>query len=441
MRSAFDKTFGNKIFEIQVDMIFNISAFKNTVLFLFLIFISCGNGTKIASQTNTPHADSTFTAQNGIETPLPICTGANQLEAYLPLLTHKKIAIVGNQTSVIFKNTPTNTSYTHLVDSLHTLGITIEKVFAPEHGFRGKADAAELVKDGKDLKTGIPILSLYGKHKKPSKASLAGIELIVFDIQDVGVRFYTYISTLHYVMQACAENNVPLLILDRPNPNGHYVDGPTLEKAHHSFVGVHPIPLVHGMTIGEYAKMINGEGWLGNGLHCKTTIIPVQHYTHETSYSLPIRPSPNLPNDQAIQLYPSLGFFEGTTINAGRGTEMQFQCFGAPTLAKTIFEYTYTPHPNFGAKHPKHEGKLCHGKDLRKIPAPNKVDISWLIEAYQHSTDKTHFFKTASFTIHAGTKKLQQQIRNGDTAEAIRDTWAADLDAYKKIRIKYLLYP
>ena len=316
-------------------------AFKNTFLFFFILFISCVSGTKNSSRTlqegeqsikNQKNIASETQIQDSLDVLAPVIVGANQTELYIPLLQNKKVAIVGNQTSVIFRfpnlkpllqteKVTVNSldQYTHLVDSLLARNITIQKVFAPEHGFRGKADAGELVADEKDIKTGLPIISLHGKKKKPSNASLADVDIVVFDIQDVGARFYTYISTLHYVMQACAENNIPVLILDRPNPNGHYIDGPTLESEHSSFLGVHPIPLVHGMTIAEYAKMINGEGWLGNNLKCELNFIPVKNYTHQTYYSLAIRPSPNLPNDRSINLYPSLGFFEGTTINAGRG--------------------------------------------------------------------------------------------------------------------------
>ena len=253
------------------------------------------------------------------------------------------------------------------MDSLLANGIKVQKVFAPEHGFRGKADAGEHVEDGKDAKTGLPIISLHGKSRKPSQESLKGVDLVVFDIQDVGVRFYTYIATLQYVMEACAEAKIPVIVLDRPNPNGHYVDGPTLQLQHRSFLGLNPIPLVYGMTIGEYAQLINGEGWLKNGVKCDLTVIPLQNYTHQTPYSLAIRPSPNLPNDKAINLYPSLGLFEGTTINAGRGTEMQFQIYGAPFFEKT--DFSYTPQANFGAKYPKHKGKLCNGVDLRNEKA------------------------------------------------------------------------
>jgi uncharacterized protein YbbC (DUF1343 family) len=397
--------------------------FKNTYFYLFILLfysiISCGQ-VKILKENNNFN--------------LNIETGAQQTERYLSLLKDKKIAIVANQTSVIFKK---NTTYTHLVDSLFQLNINIKKVFSPEHGFRGKADASEKVEDGVDAKTGISIVSLYGKNKKPSNEQLKDIDVVVFDIQDVGVRFYTYISTLHYVMEACAENKIPLIVLDRPNPNGHYVDGPTLEPEHQSFVGMHPVPLVYGMTIGEYAKMINGENWLKNKIKCNLTVIPLKNYTHNSQYHLAIRPSPNLPNDQAINLYPSLGFFEGTTINAGRGTETQFQIYGAPFFPKS--DFSYTPQPNFGAKYPKHQGKLCNGVDLTKVDRLNFVTISYVIDAY-NKTPKTEKFFGPTFTVHAGNTELEKQIKEGLSAEKIESLWQPKIEAFKKIRAKYLMY-
>ncbi len=432
--------------------------FKNTFLFFCTVLISCGSGTKLSSQTSP--VDSTNTkidtniVKNTTKITQPIIVGANQTELYLPLLENKKVAIVSNQTSVIFKypnlsslienvgeiQPSTLPQYTHIVDSLLSRDVNILKVFAPEHGFRGKADAGELVADGKDIKTGLPIISLYGKNKKPSKEAVTDLDIVIFDIQDVGVRFYTYISTLHYVMQACAENNIPMLIFDRPNPNAHYIDGPTLEPEHSSFLGMHPIPLVHGMTIGEYAQMINGEKWLGEGLTCEIKIIPVKNYTHTTSYSLPIRPSPNLPNDKSINLYPSLGFFEGTTINAGRGTETQFQIFGSPDLTIDKYDYAYIPQPNFGAKYPKHQGEVCYGKNLQKTPNLNAIHLEWLVYAYKNSNNKEKFFNTKSFTLHAGTKKLQQQIQEGWSITQIKKSWRDGLIKYKAKRQKYLIY-
>lgn len=371
--------------------------------------------------------------QKSVETPT---VGANQTELFLPELSHKKIGIVANQTSVIFKSA-SQSSYTHLVDSLVSRSISILKVFSPEHGFRGKADAAEHVADGMDKKTGLPIISLYGKNKKPNPEQLKGLDLMLFDIQDVGVRFYTYISTLHYVMEACAENNIPVMVLDRPNPNGHYVDGPTLDMEYRSFVGMHPVPLVYGMTIGEYAQMINGENWLKNGVRCDLTVIPLQNYKHQTSYHLPIRPSPNLPNDRAINLYPSLGFFEGTTINAGRGTEHQFQQYGAPWFPKS--EFSYTPVSNFGSKYPKHQNKRCYGVDLNKENRIAKVDLQWLIDAYTKTPSKEKFFGK-TFTIHAGNKELQKFLETNASIKTIEDSWQKDLHSFLKIRKKYLLY-
>ncbi len=439
-------------------MVFIRNAFKNTFLFFCTVLISCGSGTKLSSQTSSDDIQDTITEIKKIKDTTkiaqPIIVGANQTEQYLPLLEDKKVAIVGNQTSVIFRypnlapiieneggiQSLKFQQYTHLVDSLLSRNIKILKVFAPEHGFRGKADAGELVANSKDIKTGLPIISLHGKDKKPSAQSLSGIDIVVFDIQDVGVRFYTYISTLHYVMQACAENKIPILILDRPNPNAHYIDGPTMEAEHTSFLGVHPIPLVHGMTIGEYAKMVNGEGWLGEGLKCEIDIIQVKNYSHNTPYSIPIRPSPNLPNDKAINLYPSLGFFEGTTINAGRGTETQFQIFGSPDLAIEKYDYAYIPKPNFGAKYPKHRGEVCYGHDLRKNKNLNAINLWWLVNAYKNSTNKEKFFNTKSFTLHAGTEKLQQQIQEGMSIKQIKESWSEDLQKYKVKRKKYLLY-
>jgi uncharacterized protein YbbC (DUF1343 family) len=355
------------------------------------------------------------------------------------------VGVVANQTSLVRHKELLNSNrkanaVDHLVDYLVESGISIKKIFAPEHGFRGEADAGETVKDGKDTKTGLPIISLHGKNKKPTPAQLEGIEVMVFDIQDVGVRFYTYISTMHLVIEACAEAGIPVIILDRPNPNGHYIDGPMMEKEHTSFLGMHPVPLVHGMTIGEYAQMINGEGWLANGIQCDIKVVPMKNYTHQTSYSLAVRPSPNLPNDVAINLYPSLGLLEGTNLSAGRGTEMQFQVFGSPHLPSKFYPFTFTPQPNFGSKYPKHQGEVCNGLDLRKTPKMSRADLSWIVEAYSSHQKKEAFFNTANFTAHAGTTKLQEQIEKGYTFREIRKTWLGDLQAYDKMRQKYLIY-
>jgi uncharacterized protein YbbC (DUF1343 family) len=372
-----------------------------------------------------------------------IFTGANQWQSYMDLLSNKKVGIVANQTAMVNDTLENKQNVRvvdfHLVDFITDFDKNVTKVFAPEHGFRGKADAGEVVKDGIDLKTGIPIISLYGKNKKPTAAQLSDVEIVVFDIQDVGARFYTYISSLHYVMEACAENNIPVIVLDRPNPNGHYTDGPILEPAHTSFVGMHPIPVVHGMTIGEYAQMINGQGWLANKIQCNLRVIKMKNYTHKTAYSLPIKPSPNLPNDVAITLYPSLCFFEGTSISAGRGTKKQFQIFGSPTLPKETYTYGFTPQANEGAKHPKFKGEYCHGLNLSNTKTLNKLNLHWCIEAYTASGKKEEFFN-AFFTKLAGTKKLQEQIIQGRSEKEIRATWQQGLDAYNTMRQQYLLY-
>jgi len=420
---------------------------KNTVLLFLFLGISCGSTNKLEVKSEKAKVDSLVDNSNKIikqvQNNLNIIVGANQTEAYLPLLQGKRVGVVANQTSVIFKVNSEKLevkSFTHIVDSLFSLEIDLKKVFSPEHGFRGTEDAGALVKDGVDSKTGLPIFSLHGKHKKPSKEQLKDLDVVVFDIQDVGVRFYTYISTLHYVMEACAENNISVIVLDRPNPNGNYIDGPTMEPEHTSFLGMHTIPLVHGLTIGEYATMINGEVWLKNKVKSDLTIIKMKHYTHNKPYSLPQRPSPNLPNDQSIKLYPSLGLFEGTTINAGRGTAFQFQRYGAPFLNSNTFNFTYTPKENFGAKYPKHKDILCYGEDLSKVKTEDSVTLQYIIKAYNNSNKKEVFFKTESFTKHAGTTKLQQQIIAGWDEKKIKATWKTDLDAFRLVRGKYLLY-
>lgn len=362
-----------------------------------------------------------------------IYTGADQTQLYLSKLKGKNIAIVANQTSVIYNGN----NYTHLVDSLVSLKINIHKVFAPEHGFRGDADAGESVADGIDKKTEIPIISLYGKNKKPTKEQLKDIDLMVFDIQDVGVRFYTYISSLHYVMEACAEQKIPVLLLDRPNPNGHYIDGPVLETEHKSFVGMHPVPVVYGMTIGEYGLMINGEKWLKNGIQTNLTVIPLKNYLHTSNYNLRIKPSPNLPNDTAINLYPSLCFFEGTNVSAGRGTAKQFQIYGSPFL-NTKSKFTFTPNPNEGSKSPKHAYIICYGEDLTETKKLASLNLSWLIKAKKQNRTKNFF--NSFFTKLAGTEKLQNQIEEKITEELIRASWVEDIKTFRTVRKSYLLY-
>lgn len=365
----------------------------------------------------------------------PIKVGAAQLELYLPQLKDKTIALVVNQTSTIGNQ--------HLVDSLLTHGINIKTIFAPEHGFREMADAGAKIADARDPKTQLPIVSLYGAKRKPTPADLKDIDLIIFDIQDVGARFYTYISSMHYVMEACAENNVDFMVLDRPNPNGHYVDGPILDTAFSSFVGMHPIPVVHGMTIGEYAKMVNGEGWLNKGVQCDLEVIPCQNYTHQTFYEVPIKPSPNLPNARAIYLYPSLCFFEGTVVNEGRGTNKQFQVYGDPK--STIGDYEYIPVAMPGAQSPKHQNKLCRGFDLSNIPldslqAQKQLNLNYLITFYRAYPEPDQFFNNF-FDKLAGNAILRQQIVAGNNEGEIRATWQEGLANFKKIRAKYLIYP
>ncbi|POY35287.1 DUF1343 domain-containing protein [Solitalea longa] len=366
-----------------------------------------------------------------------IITGAERTTSYVPYLKNKTIALVVNQTSTI--------GTTHLVDSLQRLGTKIKVVFAPEHGIRGDADAGEKVDNTVDKKTGLSIVSLYGKHYKPYPEDLQGVDLVIFDIQDVGARFYTYISTLHYVMEACAENGVELMVLDRPNPNGFYVDGPVLDPKFKSFVGMHPVPVVHGMTVGEYAKMINGEKWLKEGIQCKLKVISMENWDHEKPYKLPVKPSPNLPNNQAIYLYPSICFFEGTEISLARGTMFPFQAFGAPELSNQPF--SFTPKSIQGmSKNPPHENKVCNGVDLRNFDCTvfaktKRLNLKWLLDMYQAYPDKSNFFlKTLFFDKLAGTDQLRNQIIAGKTETEIRKSWEPALSKYKQMRKKYLIY-
>ena len=365
---------------------------------------------------------------------LQIIVGAERTPIYINELKGKRIGIVANHTSMI-KNT-------HLVDSLISLNINVIKVFSPEHGFRGNADAGEKVSSDIDEKTGLPIVSLYGKNKKPSPDQIKDLDVLIFDIQDVGARFYTYISTMHYIMEACAENNKKLIILDRPNPNGHYVDGPILEEKFKSFVGMHPVPIVHGMTIGEYAQMINGEGWLLNKVKCDVTIIKTENYNHTRFYELPIKPSPNLPNMSSVYLYPSLCLFEGTPISVGRGTSTPFQILGHPKM--TSKKYSFTPKSMSGAKSPKLEGELCKGYNLsffgsEYMKEKGTINLFWLTEIYTNFSEKESFF-TKMFQLLSGTDKLQMQIEEGKSEKEIKATWQLGITQFKQIRKKYLLY-
>ncbi len=362
--------------------------------------------------------------------------GAYQTFNYFPLLEGKQIGVVGNHTSLIGE--------THLVDTLLSAGFDVVSIFSPEHGFRGEAAAGELVDDGIDKKTGLQVISLYGNNRRPKPKHLQDIDLIVFDIQDVGARFYTYISTMTYIIEESAKMDIPVLILDRPNPNGHYVDGPILEPEYRSFVGLHPVPVVHGMTVGEYALMINGEGWLKDNLKADIEVIKVTNYNHSVPYEVCISPSPNLPNMRAIYLYPSLCFFEGTEISVGRGTDKPFQVFGHPGLPKNEFSYIFMPESVTAAPNSPHKGKKCFGKNLSEknidtLRNEGYINLYYLINAYKNFPDQDSFFNNYFDTL-AGTKKLRKQIEKGYTPSEIRKTWKDDLNKFKQIRKKYLIY-
>jgi uncharacterized protein YbbC (DUF1343 family) len=389
----------------------NYKQIKNT--FLFLVFIN---------------AFFFSYSQNKIQ------PGAEDLPRYINLLEGKKVGIVANLASQI----KTKSGYSHIVDTLFSLNVDIKNVFAPEHGFRGDFDAGEKIDNKINDKTGVKIISLYGEKRKPKYEDLKEIEVLIFDLQDVGVRFYTYISTLHYVMEACAENNIPVIILDRPNPNSHYIDGPVLEQKNKSFVGMHPVPIVYGMTIGEYAKMINGEKWLKNSIQCDLTVIAVKNYNHKLKYSIPFRPSPNLPNDQSIYLYPSLCLLEPTVISVGRGTNMQFQVYGSPEFNKSLF--SFIPKSNFGSKNPKHKGLKCYGIDLRTEVMENKISLTWLLDSYSKHPKKESFF-LKGFDRIAGVSILKEQIQAGLSSKEIRSTWKKNIEKFKIVREKYLIYP
>jgi len=360
-----------------------------------------------------------------------LAVGADQLDQLLPKLANKRVGLVVNNTALVGK--------THLADTLVTLGVNVKKIFGPEHGFRGDAADGEHVTDAVDVKTGVSVVSLYGKNYKATSEQVKDLDILIFDIQDVGARFYTYISTLHYVMETCAENNIKLIVLDRPNPNGSYVDGPILNPELKSFVGLHPIPITHGMTIGEYALMINGEGWLTDKVKCDVEIVKMKNWKHDDEYALPVRPSPNLPNDQAVRLYPSICLFEGTVISVGRGTPTPFQILGNPELKDMT--YTFTPVPIKGVSiEPPLRDKLCYGLDLRSVIPARKIDLQYLLLFYQKYPNKEKFF-TAYFDKLAGTMQLKQQIKDGLIEEQIRASWQPGLEEFKTKRSKYLLYP
>jgi len=359
--------------------------------------------------------------------------GAECTSSYYSLLGDKNIGLVVNQSSLVNNK--------HLVDVLLENNFSIERIFSPEHGFRGKADAGEKVNSSIDEKTGIPIVSLYGSNKKPKPDQLAGIDIVLFDLQDVGVRFYTYISTMHYVMEACADKNIPFIVLDRPNPNGDYFDGPVLEPDYNSFVGMHPIPIVHGLTVGELAMMINGESWLSDSLTCDLSVIKMKGWNHSTKYKLPIKPSPNLPNYNSIRLYPSLCLFEPTQISIGRGTYSPFEILGFPN--SSIGNYTFTPQSIDGmSKFPKHENVECNGLDLRNSSNQSTFSLDYLLQFYIAYPDKSEFFTNKRFfNLLVGNSSLIQQLKEGKSELEIRASWQDDLSKYSKLRDKYLLYP
>lgn len=386
------------------------------IVFLILPLTSCGQSSDLLKRADV------------------VC-GADRTDIWLPLLKNKKVALVANNSTRI--------SGVHLVDSMVSLGVQVQVIFAPEHGFRGEAEAGAEIKDGQDPLTGIPVVSLYTGKTKPDPEDLTNIDLVVFDIQDVGVRFYTYVSTMHYVMEACAENDKPFIIMDRPNPNGFLVDGPVLDMKHRSFVGMHPIPIAHGMTLGEVAQMINGEGWLAGEKACELSVVTCENWDHLTEYVLPEKPSPNLPNQSSIYLYPSLCLFEGTVVSVGRGTPFPFQVYGHPDFDMT---FEFIPEPVPGASlNPKHKSTRCYGEDLRaegpgQILREKQIELSWLINAFNAYGAKKNFFNNY-FERLAGSDDLRKQIVSGWSEEQIREAWQDGLEDFKKIRCKYLIYP
>jgi len=364
-----------------------------------------------------------------------IIVGAERTDVYFPWLEEKSIAIIANQSSMIRQ--------THLLHTLLNAGFNVKKIFCPEHGFRGDSEAGESFGNDIDQKTGIPVISLYGKNYKPRNSDLNDIDILIFDIQDVGARFYTYISTMTYAMEACAENDITLLVLDRPNPNGFYVDGPVLEKDFSSFVGLHQVPVVHGMTVAEYANMVNGEGWLENKEKCSLKFVKLENYDHNKLYTLPVKPSPNLPNMTSIYLYPSLCLFEGTVISIGRGTTKPFQVIGHPEIKETPFYFVPESIPGVSLN-PKFKGQQCFGYDLSDYSIEShkdsmQLDLSWLIRIYEQLDEKDEFFNSY-FNKLAGNSNLQEQIKQGVSGEKIRKSWQEDLERFKQIRKKYLLY-
>jgi len=386
---------------------FNLNIlFKNTLLFALVYF----SFTSAYSQNIIP--------------------GSERTNLYIDKLLDKKVAVIANNTSVI----KSNNLNIHLIDTLIKRGVKIEKIFSPEHGFLGDKDDGEKIDNG--FYKSIEVISLYGKNRKIDDNDIKNIDILIFDIQDVGVRFYTYLSTLHYAMESVSRTNKKLIILDRPNPNSFYIDGPILDLKNKSFIGLHPVPIVYGMTIGEYGKMINGEGWLENNLKANLEVIKIKNYNHKLKYEPNIRPSPNLPNIQSIYLYPSLAFLEKTEVSVGRGTKTQFQIYGHPDFNE---KFSFIPKPNFGSQNPKLNGIKSNGEDLRNYKTGNRIELKWLINSYNQIKDKENFFRS-DFNKLSGSSKLQDQIKNGIQESIIRDSWLEGLEKFKKIRKKYLLY-
>ncbi|WP_133272225.1 exo-beta-N-acetylmuramidase NamZ family protein [Hymenobacter radiodurans] len=413
------------------------SSFLPNLLSLSVLMANCS-----AAQTTPTLPPSTTTKASTAVAPVTAQSAPQQImegprmgaelgNRYLPLLKGKRVGLVVNQTSLVGRS--------HLVDTLLRQGIQVKTIFAPEHGFRGEEADGATIKDGRDARSGLPVRSLYGATHKPTPEMLKDLDVLVFDIQDVGARFYTFSSTLHYVMEAAAEQGKTVIVLDRPNPNGHYVDGPVLEPQFKTFVGLNPIPVVHGLTMGELAQMINGEGWLAGGKKCSLTVIPVEGYTHATRYKLPVRPSPNLPNAHSVDLYATMCLFEGTDVSVGRGTAMPFEVIGAPTQP-TSRPFSFTPTPNAASTAPPQKGKLCYGLDLRQTNGDIGFTLKYLLDFYQQSTDKANFFNKG-FERLVGTAALRQQIIAGKSEAEIRKTWEPALSQYKAMRKKYLLYP
>ena len=380
--------------------------FKNTLLFILFFQLS----------------NSVFSQE--------IIQGAERVDYYFNKLNDKKIAIIANNTSVI----KTSKGSTHIIDTLIARGLSINKIFSPEHGFLGDKDDGEKFENA--FYNNIEIISLYGGNRRLKDEDIEDIDIIIFDIQDVGVRFYTYLSTLHYAMQSAARKNKKFIIMDRANPNSFYIDGPILDLKNSSFIGLHPVPIVYGMTIGEYGLMINGEGWLENNLKVDLEIIKLKNYNHKLKYEPPIRPSPNLPNIQSIYLYPSLAFLEKTEVSVGRGTTIQFQIYGHPDFKG---DFSFTPQPNFGSQYPKLNGVLSYGEDLRNYKTSNMIELKWLINSFTQINDKNNFFRS-DFDKLSGTSNLKKQIIEGISESEIRDSWKEGLEKFKKIRKKYLLY-